>query len=86
MFALGEKKKAVLKLIFYWRLKMLVVKMGEKEEEEWVMCESHEQEMEGACEGGQGKRQQEAREVSKKMKGRAKAVLMFLAAWGFMRG
>lgn len=44
------------------------------------MCESHEQEMEGACEGGQGKRQQEATEVSKKMKGRAKAVLMFLAA------
>lgn len=30
----GGKKKAVLKLIFYWRLKMLVVKMGEKEEEE----------------------------------------------------
>lgn len=44
------------------------------------MCESHEQEMEGACEGGRGRRQQEAREVSKKMKGRAETVLMFLAA------
>lgn len=30
----GGGGKAVLKLIFYWRLKMLVVKMGEKEEEE----------------------------------------------------